>query len=158
MPFHHDDTCLQCVWTKVVFWFRAKTNVMFDVLFATRKRNGTGLPSGSFALPLSRKTNQKMHLTDMLFLLADQNGKHHLLVDWVWFVICICVSDHISGLLEHVLGAHMGGVNQINLAHYITSRQTSIPGVQLKAATEFSPGLSCFKLAAVNKMSRRAGK
>lgn len=29
--------------------------------------------------------------------------------------LCICVADHISRLLEHVLGAHMGGVNQINL-------------------------------------------
>lgn len=52
---------------------------------------------------------------DVLF--AHKNGKRHLVVDSVRFVVCICVSDHISRLLVHVLGAHMRGVNQINPAH-----------------------------------------
>lgn len=37
---------------------------------------------------------------DVLF--AHKNGKGRLVVDSVRFVVCICVSDHISRLLVHV--------------------------------------------------------
>lgn len=58
---------------------------------------------------------------DLLF--ANKNGNLHLVVDFEWFVVCICVSDHINSLLMCVLhspvyeGAYMCGVNHTNIAH-----------------------------------------
>lgn len=103
------------------------------------------------------KQNNEMCLSDMMFYLLIRMGSGVSLLT-VRFVVCICVSDHISRLLVHVFrSAHAWcQSNKPGTLDYI------LPDInytsKLKAATEFSPGLSRFKLAAVNMMSHGAGK